>query len=70
MKNTELFSAEATAGLTFCVRLTPGDSLLGTTPAESIQGKTFLCLTGASPAEALEHLREAIMVLTPTDPLF
>lgn len=53
MKNTELSSAEATTGLIFCVRLTPNDSLVGTAPAESIQGKTFLDLTSASPAEAL-----------------
>lgn len=41
MKNSELFSAEATAGLRLCVRLTPNDSLVGTTPPESIPGKNI-----------------------------
>lgn len=42
MKNTELSSAESTAGLIFCVKLTLNDRLVGTTPAERNQGKNIL----------------------------
>lgn len=52
MKNTELSSAESTAGLIFSVRLTPNNRQVGTMPAERNRVKTYLYLTNASPAEA------------------
>lgn len=42
MKNTERSSAESTAGLIFCVKLTLNDRLVGTTAAERNQGKNIL----------------------------